>query len=51
MTVLAMAVVGVLACQSQAMVGLTASDEAALRQALDIEIKAAMTSPSSRQHG
>jgi ketosteroid isomerase-like protein len=40
-TVLATAVVAGPACQSQAIVGLTASDEAALRQALDIEMKAA----------
>jgi uncharacterized protein (TIGR02246 family) len=39
-TVLAVAIVGGLACQSQTTGGLTASDEAALRQALDIAMKA-----------
>jgi len=41
LTVLAVAIVASLACQSQTIVGLTASDEAAVRQALDIEMKAA----------
>ena len=41
LTVLPVAIVTSLACQSQTIVGLTASDEAALRQALDIEMKAA----------
>jgi uncharacterized protein (TIGR02246 family) len=40
-TILAVAIVAGLACQSQAIVGLTASDEAALRQAVDTEMKAA----------
>ena len=39
-TVLAVAIVGGLACQSQTTGRLTASDEAALRQALDIEMTA-----------
>jgi ketosteroid isomerase-like protein len=39
--VLAVAFLASLACQSQATVGLTAGDEAALHQALDIEMKAA----------
>ena len=40
-TVLAVAIVTGLGCRSQTNVGLTASDEAALRQALDTEMKAA----------
>src|SRR2546428_9638076 len=40
-TVLAVAIVTGLACRSQTNVGLTATDEAALRQALDTEMKAA----------
>jgi ketosteroid isomerase-like protein len=40
-TILAVAIVAGLACQAQTTVGLTSSDEAALRQALDIEMKAA----------
>src|SRR6266852_2985591 len=40
-TVLAVAIVTGLACRSQTNVGLTPSDEAALRQALDTEMKAA----------
>ena len=39
--ILAVVLAAHLGCQSQAVVGLTASDEAALRQALDIEMKAA----------
>jgi ketosteroid isomerase-like protein len=38
---LTVAIVASLACEPQTLVGLTASDEAALRQALDIEMKAA----------
>ena len=41
LTILAVAIVASLGCQSQRMVGVTATDEAALRQALDIEMKAA----------
>ncbi len=41
MTILALAIVAGLGCQSQSIVGLTASDEAAVRQALDTEMKAA----------
>jgi ketosteroid isomerase-like protein len=40
-TVLAVTIVASLACQSQPIVSLTASDEAAIRQGLDIEMKAA----------
>ena len=40
-TILAVAFVAGLGCQSQTIVGLTASDEAAIRQALDTEMKAA----------
>jgi uncharacterized protein (TIGR02246 family) len=40
-TILAVAIVAGLGCQSQTIGGLTASDEAALRQALDTEMKAA----------
>ena len=41
LTILAVVILASLACQSQTIVGVTASDEAALRQALDIEMKAA----------
>jgi len=41
LTILAVAILASLACQSQAIVGLTANDEAALRQAFVIEMKAA----------
>jgi ketosteroid isomerase-like protein len=41
LTISAVAILASLACQSQTIVGLTANDEAALRQALDIEMKAA----------
>ena len=41
LTVLTVAIAASLACESQRLVGLTASDEAAIRQAIDIEMKAA----------
>ncbi len=41
LTILAVVIATNLGCQSQAVVGLTPNDEAALRQALDIEMKAA----------
>ena len=41
LTILPAAIVAGLACHAQTIVGLTASDEAALRQALDTEMKAA----------
>jgi len=41
LTILAVAIAASLACRSQTIVGVTATDEAALRQALDIEMQAA----------
>lgn len=41
LTILAVTIIASLACQPQTIVGLTANDEAALRQALDTEMKAA----------